>query len=231
VIRWLSAASSSASIVALLVANLLPLIGVALWGWSLGSILVLYWIENGIVGLLNIGKILLARGTVEPEPSVSPIRIENLPGIASAGCLIPFYIAHYGIFWVVHGVFVMVIASGAFFGVAGADAAGVPRVDVIVLGTIALAASHGISFATNYLGRGEFRTATPQGQMMSVYGRVLVLHLTILIGAFLAIRLGNPIGVLLVLVAGKTILDLVLHLREHARAARRMSPTPEVSGP
>jgi hypothetical protein len=48
--RWLSAA-------VLVAVNAIPLIGVAFWGWSLMMILVLYWVESGIVGVINVFKI------------------------------------------------------------------------------------------------------------------------------------------------------------------------------
>ena len=51
--RWLSAA-------VLVAVNLVPLVGVAFWGWSLMLILVLYWIESGIVGAINVLKIARA---------------------------------------------------------------------------------------------------------------------------------------------------------------------------
>jgi hypothetical protein len=51
--------------------------------------------------------------------------------------------------------------------------------------------------------------------MFAPYGRVIVLHLTILFGAFVAALLGAPIGVLIILVVLKTAFDLRLHLREH----------------
>ena len=46
----------------LIVVNLVPLGGVLLFGWSLFSIMLLYWVETGIVGLLNIFKIIRASG-------------------------------------------------------------------------------------------------------------------------------------------------------------------------
>ena len=55
---------SSRSAIALIVANAIPLVGVAFFGWSLWTILVLYWVENGIVGFWTVPKILLARGSI-----------------------------------------------------------------------------------------------------------------------------------------------------------------------
>jgi hypothetical protein len=51
--------------------------------------------------------------------------------------------------------------------------------------------------------------------MFAPYGRVVMLHLTIIFGAFIVAILGAPIGALLVLVVVKTVFDLSLHLRQH----------------
>lgn len=54
--------------------------------------------------------------------------------------------------------------------------------------------------------------------MFSVHGRVVVLHATILGGAFLVGRLGTPLAALAILVVGKILVDLGFHVREHRRA-------------
>jgi hypothetical protein len=82
-----------------------------------------------------------------------------------------------------------------------------------------LAVSHGISFSVNYLGRGEYLHVSPEQQMMSVYGRVIVLHLTIIFGAFVIGFFGTPFAALVLLVGLKTLIDLFFHLREHRRAS------------
>lgn len=272
--------AATRSAVVLLIANAIPLIGVLFFGWSLWTILVLYWLENGIVGFWNVPKILLAQGafmpalpSLPPEPALAatgdPVRAASLRtswqqardaqarqsvsgprlgGMAGAGraVLAVFFLFHYGIFWVVHGVFIFALPSfaGSFggagaFGPTGSDLSGcVPNE---VLGTIDCAAaaagpfgsvvwssvaiagvalfiSHGASFLFNYIGRAEYRTATPTGQMGAVYGRVVVLHLTIIFGSFAVAFLGAPVAALLVLVVLKTTLDLGLHLRERRRA-------------
>jgi hypothetical protein len=91
-----------------------------------------------------------------------------------------------------------------------------PDWNAILWAGLALAVSHVASFGLNYIGRREYLTATPIGQMFAPYARVFVLHLTIILGAFVSVALGNPIGALVVLVVLKTAIDAVLHLREHA---------------
>lgn len=80
--------------------------------------------------------------------------------------------------------------------------------------------SHLASFFVNFLGRGEYRRTVVPMLMMQPYARIIVLHFAILLGAFVAFALGSNIAVLLILIVGKTMLDLSLHLRERVRNAR-----------
>jgi hypothetical protein len=220
-----------ASALALIVVNLVPLIGVAFWGWSLMLILVLYWLESGVVGVINVFKIARAGGGLD-EPMVSSdgarvtIRISGLASGMGKRAIIGFFIIHYGIFWLVHGVFVFLMPL--FAGLAnpvidpGAPSLGLGPMDFgplpldgLLLSFALLTASHVVSFVTNYLGRGEYRRANPAGQMMSVYGRVVVLHVTIVAGAFVIGFFGTPFAALVLLIGLKTLIDLGLHLREH----------------
>ena len=84
------------------------------------------------------------------------------------------------------------------------------------LAAAVLAASHAFSFAWNYLHRGEFRGASPKALMARPYGRVMVLHMVIIVGGFGALALGSPLWALLLLVILKTALDLRAHVKEHS---------------
>ena len=54
--------SSAIAVALLVITNLIPLVGVLWLGWDLMLILALYWAENGVVGVINILKILTAEG-------------------------------------------------------------------------------------------------------------------------------------------------------------------------
>jgi hypothetical protein len=82
-----------------------------------------------------------------------------------------------------------------------------------VIGSLFL--SHGVSFARNYLIAGEYKTSKPKDLMGRPYSRVVVMHIAILAGGFLSFSIGSPAGVLIVLIALKTIIDIKLHLRQH----------------
>ncbi|MFL5681389.1 MAG: DUF6498-containing protein [Chloroflexota bacterium] len=226
--------SSPVAVVSLVVVNLVPLVGVLFWGWNLQSILVLYWLENGIVGLINVPKILLARGAGD-VPTI-------LKGVVAG-----FFLIHYGLFWLVHGLFVLtflpmfasmsagpMLDPGAGFDgtfpAIGVDVASAATHgaggDAIAGAAVLIAVSHLLSFLFNYVGRREYLTASPMRQAGAPYARVVVLHLTILFGGFISIALGNPIGALVALVALKIALDLGLHLRERRAAVQRQVDPP-----
>jgi hypothetical protein len=237
------ASSSSTSIVLLVAFNLLPLIGVLFGRWNVATLLVLYWVENGIIGLLNVPKILLARGGVGPVEA---------PRVLVA----VFFLIHYGLFWFVHGVFVLTLPmfiamSGAASPVGpidvqptlppgfppdlvpaiggGGSAVGPvgpvgPDLSAVAIAAIGLAISHTVSLVVNYLGRGENLKVSPAQQAQAPYGRLVILHVTIIIGAMVSLFIGSPVGAVVVLVLLKTIVDLRFHLREHAAIAARPHP-------
>ena len=240
-------ASRSAAVVALLAANAIPIIGVLFFGWSLMTILVLYWVENGIVGLWNIPRMLLARGA---EPVEAGVPSAALSGGCQRLLLVPFFCLHYGIFWLGHGFFLMLLPAfgmfgaefppsefgvspvsngppfeGLFDGDAGGGSFGTVDTRAILFAGAAMFVSHGVSFLTNYIGRGEYLRTTALSRMGAVYGRVVVLHLAILFGGFAIAALGAPIWILVILVIGKTLLDLRLHEREHGLRPDERRPT------
>lgn len=54
--------------------------------------------------------------------------------------------------------------------------------------------------------------------MRQPYGRVAVLHVTLLVAAFAVTALGAPIAALAFMVLLKIVLDAAAHVREHRRA-------------
>jgi hypothetical protein len=206
----------------LIAVNLLPLAGVLFLGWSTFDLMVLYWFENGIVGLFALLKILLTRGSDGDGGAVGA----GLGRLFLAG----FFVLHYGAFWTVHGFFVMVLfgggpmAAGAGFGpmagpawffYGGFGIAGAVLRGGLFLAALGLLVSHAVSFVGNVLQRGEDLDRPPKELMAQPYGRVMVLHVTLVLGAFLMLGLGEPVLGLALFVLLKTGVDLAAHLRSH----------------
>jgi hypothetical protein len=206
----------------LIAVNTIPLFGVLFFGWNLFSIMLLYWLENGIIGFLNIFKIALARGA--PASGGSGFTINGRPVSSSnKEITIVFFILHYGLFWMVHGIFVfllfgLTLDSEPLSGFRGFDPEGVG------IAAFALLLSHGVSFFVNFLGKEEYMTVSPGQQMVEPYPRVVVLHVTILVGGFFADSIGAPLVALVMLVLLKTAIDLLAHLKEHRKAEMRSGP-------
>ena len=209
--------SRSFGALTLVIFNLVPLAGVLLLGWNVYFILLVYWIENGIVGVINVLKIMMAQG---------PPKVTGVPLPSSGGSmpqklsLIPFFILHYGIFWVVHGVFVFSLPS--FMGRADAHITVAP-ID-LVIAVAGLALSHLASFWFTFRNGGEYLRISPQKQVMQPYSRVVVLHVVILVGGALIAGAGQPALLIALLVVLKTAIDLSLYLRTHRSASRTWRP-------
>ncbi|MBA2374427.1 MAG: hypothetical protein H0V74_09540 [Chloroflexi bacterium] len=215
--------SSLGTVVALVLANLLPLAGVLWFGWDLRTILVVYWLENGIVGGYNVLKMVLAQGGEPSSPNAATMRVFS--GGAAKVFLVPFFIVHYGLFWAVHGVFVWVIP--VFFELGRRDGdvdpfGPGPSLGLLAWALLGLAISHGVAFYLDYIRRGEYRRASAATLMFAPYGRLIVLHMTIILGTVAAIAIGAPIAAVVVLVVLKIALDLGLLLRPRPRLRRTL---------
>lgn len=216
---------STLSIIFLVAVNLIPLFGVLFLEWSLFPIMVLYWLENGIIGLFNLPKIVLASAPVVVLGPGAPatVRLNQLLNLFGSWFLLVFFAFHYGLFWAVHGIFVFVLfgGSGSPYSGTGDQVAGeLPA--WWTLAAISLLLSHGVSFFTNFLGRREYLVVSPSAQMGEPYSRVMVLHVTILAGGFLIAILGSPVAALAILVVLKIAIDVRAHLKEHRKAGRRL---------
>lgn len=192
----------------LILANLVPVYGVMFLGWQVFPVILFFWLENVIVGVFNVLKMLFS----EPGSGVKWL----------AKCfMIPFFCVHYGIFTGVHGVFVFLMFGGV--SVKGSSAAlHVLREQSLFYPAIVLIISHGVSFFWNYIGKGEYKTAGLQDLMTGPYSRVVVLHLTILFGGFLVMALKSPVAGLMLLVVLKIILDVKSHLAERRKYGSKL---------
>jgi len=185
-------------------ANLIPLVGVVGFHWTVYSVLLLYWSENVVIGAFNILRMVLA----QPR---------SLAVDASKVFLVPFFTFHYGMFTFVHGIFVVTLFGPGARGLSPATLVDAVRQAGIGYGLLAIAASHAFSFVHNYLAGGEYRNAAVNVLMFQPYARVMILHVTILVGGFLARALGAPTVAVLLLVVLKIAVDLGAHLAERRK--------------
>jgi hypothetical protein len=217
-------------LIALVAANAVPVIGVLHLGWDAFYIVLFYWTENVAVGFYTILKIAFVK-VARP--------IEHLGKLFA----IPFFMVHYSGFTGIHGIFVLML-----FKKAGEEPVGRTSwpcflifVQMLLnvirqaysimpahmrLAMAALFASHGVSFVYNYLIRGEYAVSRVDRLMGEPYARVVVMHIAVMAGGFLTMLIGSPAALLLALVVLKTIMDVKLHQRQHAKKQKSLSSEP-----
>ena len=200
VARRTESAKSDAGIIsplALVVANVVPILGVMFLDWRVGEIMLVFWAESAVVAFWNVCKM---------------VRIGGWATLAAG----PFFIFHFGAFMAGHLLFI--------YGFFVADQLG--EVDVTVsrvisdfstlsIAVLALFVSHGVSFFANFLGKREYEGRTLKEQMMEPYTRILVMHLTIIFGGFLVMMFENVLPALMLLIVLKVVADVRAHLKEH----------------
>jgi uncharacterized protein DUF6498 len=202
--------------VLLIAVNLIPLYGVFFWDWDVFPLILLYWLENVWLGLMNIIRIMAHPGL----EGASPLAL-TVGKIFTAG----FFTVHYGMFCFVHGVFVFQVfgeghisRSSSFFPSPEQIAEILQRLNLWPI-VAALALSHLISLLRNYFWAGERHSIAFNQLMGMTYARVIVLHVALLFGGFLIIAMGSPLLALIILVLAKTAFDLKMHQAEHQKAA------------
>lgn len=254
---FLAASSRSPKItgLALVFGNLLPLVGVMFFDWSVMEILWIYWAESAIIGVLNVASMILsathdANGTFEPL------------GLMAAVPLSAFFCVHFGGFMFGHAVFFGVLpeiaeSSGLFqsdalsVNILEGPAAlltlfGCPldractAADVFASpvsgGVAALLMSHGVSFYVHFLRGREYYHSEMMQLFIAPYKRIIVMQITIILGAFALVALATLFpdyaiqslaGIWVVI---KIIVDLQAHWRAH-RTQLAAEPAPNAALP
>lgn len=221
--------SKNISTISLIIANLVPLAGVLFWDWSIFQIFLLYWAESGVIGFYNIPKMLivsiyrkgLAVISDKPTEIISNLDV-SYPKYLALGLGIfdtIFFIIHFGVFLVAHLAFI----NGVFGNIPEMTGGELfPPIQFFIAllysisgGLISLFISHTISFFSNFIGQKEYLNTTISRQMYAPYPRVLVMHVSIILGGIATQLLGFKAAAFVVLIICKTVLDLILHKKEH----------------
>jgi hypothetical protein len=197
-----------------LVSNLIPLYGVLFWQWDTFQLLMLYWTETAILAfwtLMRLSRLSAAqRGTVTVNGKVQP---------ASTFFLVGFFALHAGMFLLGHLLFLWVIFSGEwlktihsvhdfFHGLFVANG--------IWAALILFFLTHWVAFLVHSKPvetAADGSKADPvAGIVLPLYGRIIIMQVAIIFGAWLANELGS-LAPLLIVIALKTLGDLAVSAR------------------
>jgi uncharacterized protein DUF6498 len=202
----------------LIVANLIPIYGVLVHDWAIFPLILLYWLENLWLGVLQMVRLILL-------PTLEGLSAGKM--LAGKLFLVPFFAVHYGMFCMIHGVFVFAIFRGddggfgsSFFPTLSAVIEAVERYK-LQTALLALGLSHLISLLRHVFFARE-QDAPGIGPAMvfgGIYARIVVLHVAILFGSFFVMAFGSPMFALILLIALKTAIDYAAHRKQHEKAA------------
>lgn len=204
--------------------------GVLVLDWSVFVVIALFWFENVVIGVINVGKML-----------ISGVRV-GAAGSLLALLLAAFFTVHYGMFTVAHGVFIVMLFGQAELGGPAAGGLFDPLIRMLeylvsdrdawiaAAGVIAL---HAVAF-THWFGTARTQLAALPQLMFEPYGRIVVLHVTVIASGLLIGALKAPVAGALFLVALKLAFDITAAMavagpvlrRTLGRSVRRTDATP-----
>ena len=189
--------------------------GVLVLGWSPFVVMMLFWFENVVIGGFNVVKMLVTGARMGGAGLVG--------GVAIAA----FFTVHYGLFTAVHGVFVVLLFGGGELGRQAMDGGlSGPAWSMVRhlfaerdgwLAVIAIVLLH-LSGLVQWLARTR-ESPPPLRQLMGApYGRIVVLHVTLIASGFLVQALKAPVAGALLLIGLKLAYDLVTLGRDRTKA-------------
>ncbi len=157
-------------------ANIGPIVGLAFFDWSVFSLMLLYWFETVVIGLFNVPAMVMARG--------SEVDLSVFDRLFFAG----FFCVHFGAFCAglglfVWGFFLDQIPTSPF-----ADLGTPIAAEGIAICVAAMIAGYAIRFV-DAARRGDVHRQDPTHLLFSPYGRIVVLSLTIAVGAGLSLMI------------------------------------------
>lgn len=205
----------------LALANLLPVLGIVFLGWDAFVLLSLYWLETAVLGFWMIVQLAVIQLTGRDMPFVL-----RLPATAF---YCAFFTVHAGGFMAGHMLFLWTMFSGAWQAkIAGPE----DFIRLIVLGErlwiplACLFVIRGLEFLREvpaYL-RGERAGEKVNNSPIigRFYGRIILMHVSILFGGFIAAKVGT-MAPLVILVLAKTALDLRQMWKKQAPAPVALS--------
>ena len=194
---WLRIAQNPV-VAAGLAIDLAPALMVVFAGWGAAALVMLYWVENLMIGVATIARILL-----------TAIGRMGAPGLLFGGFITAFFALHYGLFCLGHGVFLLSFLPGLSDAAGLGDLSPTPHfmlnmVDVVLRrwpGMSAILALIGVwqvyVFIQDFWKGQEYARSEVVAEMFKPYGRIVVLHLGVFAGAAALMWVGDPmIGVL-----------------------------------
>ena len=199
------------STLVLVLSNIFTIVVAAMEQWNLSKLLWIYWGQSLVIGYFNWRKIRCLK-----EFSTEGLKIndQQVPATkVTQRQIANFFAVHYGFFHVGYFIFLFI------------EKADLSQIEIFSAGTClaVFIFNHWFSFKQNldtFIGR----KPNIGNVMFFPYARILPMHLTILIGAYLE---EHSTGTVILFLGLKTFADLTMHLMEHTHKREKK---PQESG-
>ncbi|MCB1139400.1 MAG: hypothetical protein KDK23_11620 [Leptospiraceae bacterium] len=224
----------------LVLSNLLIVAGTILIGWDVWQIMFLFWFESVSIGIVHFLRFMTS--AFSPPPDIkNPIRMVSLIFLAF------FFLIHFNGFNAGHLVFLVVLPALLVRGQQPEfvdtllDWTGFSKEAYVSSGTLEVAEpfqltilamiflGHFNSYLVHDVWKKEYRGIEDKNLMMLPYPRIFVMHITIIVGAFLYTGLMTQISqqwagllFLSVFVLLKMHFDLKTHVKQHKERQERL---------
>ena len=159
----------SPSVMALLIANLVPLLGAIFFGWDVFFVLFSYIVECMVIGIFNIIKLILV-----------------------ARWMALLYIPMFVILFYFVILMPVAIIGGLYDNQHLGEEAFHRFLAALGVSGIGFAVSHGISFFRNYLSRKEYVGRSAEDQLIAPFKRIFLVVAAAFSGAFLIVMRQQP---------------------------------------
>ena len=200
-----------------LLTNGVPLYGVKLLGWSATTVLVLFWFENLLTAVFTCIRIAVHRQLTRKRGHWRPGQLGLLVnGKPSRSGLLGEYATMAFVFTLAHGVFVGMII--VVIGNEHEEAIWQFSAAQFRQGAGWIALTLALNLVVDLAGIKERSYAELKSYVQVRMGRVLVLHLTIILGMFAMLATKSPFAILYMLIAFKTLWELATTRGGQAKA-------------
>jgi hypothetical protein len=176
------------SVIAIIGANLMPVVGVLFFGWDASSIILLYWIENLVViGFYTLLKITFARA----------------PG-AKKTLVVSLFCVFYSLVWSFQGCYMFSYLARKF-SETGEWLNSLTGIAWFIFG---LFISHGVFFIQSYWIRKEYLYIPPERLALQPIPKIVLFLIILTISSSVVEKTGSTTASFITLIALKTGLEL-----------------------
>ena len=227
--RWFKS-SNPLAVLALILANVLPIYLAATSGIKPAELLFLYWAETWVIAFYTILKIKKAAAPLtDQEKNLMRVQLFASQGEATRESIIRVFILQFLVIISVYGALILgflvpqVLARGGDYITRVLTA--FPSADTwpwFLTAVLGFIASHGISYTTNFLAKKEFLNTTPARQSLTLGDRLIAMHLFLMFGSViggeffdLSATAQNLYNAVIGIAFIKLIADLAAHSKEH----------------